>query len=869
MTLDEINSLISILEKNQHFKKMLDPNDTELEKIYEIATKYDEFYFQSVNNVDGIGKEKVSCDNAKDLENIVMDFFVSLDIPKSILIEVSQNIVVDEKQSRAKFQGGVIYLGPNDGTFDYVKTVIHEAAHSIKYYSQNKVSTDGLIAEVESKAIEDIFYKYLIEKDIKIIKDSNNGFRSLTQDDVRKQKLHEIEHDKIFIRRALEEYQLINVLRENMNQHGSYQFTQETFDKAIQMYGSEKINSIRFLKDNYLSNDSSFTYKDGYDVGNGKHLANEFRFIYARLITEYLDNTPYQDNFREYLVSSNVKTTDDMMTYFKINGLDDLVLNQITKYNLLKNDIQNLTGKKTSEELMLMNLNKNLNSDFTIEILKRNWNKYHNIHYIGNLIGEIYTLHMINKDGFGFQYYMSQIETLYSKYNDRQISPENFDLQKSKLISIVIANKMGIDINKPITHDDMSNVKKYFLQEYVQNGYVTHSFPEAYINSIISDGLIGLTSERKDKPNEILEIQDIFMNKGIVAPLGGYPYYEGSGIYFEHDFAKTFQHSVDSPEWFTWFTSSDHTTAYQSDINVSPYILRDEKYCRRNVEDLCQNADLSLEETKKVIDFYITTYNKYSSPKLNVALIPKSVLEKSDVSKVAPANMDLLSTITYVLKDGAKQYVEHQGNVCYKTIPADKFKVSVIPSASKYIKATQYLRESKEHLTDPKSNLNILENAENNKNKMSDIMQKKVATAKKIIEKKKKEFSQRSESEVQIANQLMNNALEDLNRRINSQKSNIKPISVKRGYGVKSTNFTKRSASEIQIAQQIKQRNMIIKQQKEQQKSMEKPKVKTLSKGSNSGNVGSSSGFANILILTLITGFIAGAIFMIIYNILK
>lgn len=90
-----------------------------------------------------------------------------------------------------------------------------------------------------------------------------------------------------------------------------------------------------------------------------------------------------------------------------------------------------------------------------------------------------------------------------------------------------------------------------------------------------------------------------------------------------------------------------------------------------------------------------------------------------------------------------------------------------------------------------------------------------------------------------------------------------------RGPEVKSVSFTKRSASEIQIAQQIKQRNMIIKQQKEQQKSMEKPKVKTLSKGSNSGNVGPSSGFANILTLTLITGFIAGAIFMIIYNILK
>lgn len=100
-------------------------------------------------------------------------------------------------------------------------------------------------------------------------------------------------------------------------------------------------------------------------------------------------------------------------------------------------------------------------------------------------------------------------------------------------------------------------------------------------------------------------------------------------------------------------------------------------------------------------------------------------------------------------------------------------------------------------------------------------------------------------------------------------QENVSQTKIIRAPEVKSVSFTKRSASEIQIAQQIKQRNMIIKQQKEQQKSMEKPKVKTLSKGSNSGNVGSSSGFANILTLTLITGFIAGAIFMIIYNILK
>ena len=30
--------------------------------------------------------------------------------------------------------------------------------------------------------------------------------------------------------------------------------------------------------------------------------------------------------------------------------------------------------------------------------------------------------------------------------------------------------------------------------------------------------------------------------------------------------------------------------------------------------------------------------------------------------------MDLLSTISYVLKDGAKQYTEHNGNVHFETI---------------------------------------------------------------------------------------------------------------------------------------------------------------------------------------------------------
>ena len=124
-----------------------------------------------------------------------------------------------------------------------------------------------------------------------------------------------------------------------------------------------------------------------------------------------------------------------------------------------------------------------------------------------------------------------------------------------------------------------------------------------------------MTNDRTKNSHEIEEIQNMFVSKGVVTPMGGYPYYGGNGIYYEHDFTKMFWHVIDSPEWFCWFTSSDHSTAYHKDIEVSPYILRSENDCRINVEDLCRNAGLNIDETKKVLDFYHNYYNKFSSPK--------------------------------------------------------------------------------------------------------------------------------------------------------------------------------------------------------------------------------------------------------------
>ena len=74
--------------------------------------------------------------------------------------------------------------------------------------------------------------------------------------------------------------------------------------------------------------------------------------------------------------------------------------------------------------------------------------------------------------------------------------------------------------------------------------------------------------------------------------------------------------------------------------------------------------------------------------------------------------------------------------------------------------------------------------------------------------------------------------------------------------------FARRSQSEIQIANQIKQKNKIIKQKKEQKRQMNKPKVKTLTSSAQ------SKGFANTLVLSLIASFVVGALFMVVYMII-
>jgi len=80
--------------------------------------------------------------------------------------------------------------------------------------------------------------------------------------------------------------------------------------------------------------------------------------------------------------------------------------------------------------------------------------------------------------------------------------------------------------------------------------------------------------------------------------------------------------------------------------------------------------------------------------------------------------------------------------------------------------------------------------------------------------------------------------------------------------------FTQRTQAEIQIASQIRQKNKLIKQQKNQKRQIDKPKTLVRTKPSNPATV-PSKGFIDVITLSLIISFVVGAISMLTYFIIS
>ena len=105
--------------------------------------------------------------------------------------------------------------------------------------------------------------------------------------------------------------------------------------------------------------------------------------------------------------------------------------------------------------------------------------------------------------------------------------------------------------------------------------------------------------------------------------------------------------------------------------------------------------------------------------------------------------------------------------------------------------------------------------------------------------------------------------IEQPNETLQSVKDEKSSEDLQLSNNKKLKSFSQRSQIEQEIYQQIKQKNQEIKQQKKQ---LNKPKVKVLSAQENISN--NNKGYTNVILLSIIVSFVCGTLFMIVYMII-
>ena len=370
-------------------------------------------------------------------------------------------------------------------------------------------------------------------------------------------------------------------------------------------------------------------------------------------------------------------------------------------------------------DVMIKNIEKNLLSNKLEKTIKKFWDKTNSLYVASIFIGEVFTYFFINKDYDDFNNYLDDMFTLYNetidfkKYNYTQLKntyknisnvfdevildTEDFKIKRAKIICKSIAKRLGINKNiDELTKEEKIKIKDDFIFNYVTDGFVIHSFHSALLNSIKEKGLS--SGERIWDDSEIMGLGNIFFEKGAYGALGGYNYYNGQGLYFEHNYRKLYSHAIYSPEWFNFFTSSNHLTGFP-DIDRAPFILKNYDACKQNVLDLCNNVGI---KDNLQIDSIIKIFNKYfkmfESKNIMVALIPKRVVKKDTVNQEVLNNKNLLETIIYLIDDINNEYKEHFGNVWNGNIPSNKFYIVNLPILEKFITIDNFIRETKDEL---------------------------------------------------------------------------------------------------------------------------------------------------------------------------
>lgn len=340
MTLESLNDFIEELVNNGDFNDMLTGKVRLLDdRIVQLLNNqllnqyapYDKRYnFKSLKNL------RIEIQN-DDYKNFIVDFYTKIDVSGTLVNSILQNKLIIQQNENFRAvttQDGMIKIKEFDKSLGWLVALIHEMAHAISKI--NSPGSEPLFAEVEAKVTEIAFYRYLIDNKINIIKEANNVPRPLTSLEVEEQKFLEMSGEREILRRYVWESAVVNELRSNLRHHGTYTFTPLQFSSFTALEKQKILATIPILKDNYFGRPNRID-ENGYNrLDNGCHLANEYRFVVARLFTEYAYDKPdILDKVGNYLLSGEFKSSSFLQKFFGFQYIDELVKAEISNYQKL------------------------------------------------------------------------------------------------------------------------------------------------------------------------------------------------------------------------------------------------------------------------------------------------------------------------------------------------------------------------------------------------------------------------------------------------------------------------------------------------------------------------------------------------------
>lgn len=327
---------------------------------------------------------------------------------------------------------------------------------------------------------------------------------------------------------------------------------------------------------------------------------------------------------------------------------------------------------------------------------------------VSNAIGEIFMYCIVhqgktNIDGDKAYEYAKKMD---EEFFECAMSGERLEDKRAEAIKESIATELGIDSSKgEISKEEDQQIKDYFLKNYVENGFVMHSFSGGLEESIRQNGLS--PTKRVWDNNEINKIAKIFENKNVLSPLGAYSHYPKGNIYVEHNATLVYGHAIAAPEWFKRFTSANHN-GNSFKLEKNPYYTRNYEGSKQNVSDLCENASLNSEETEQVMDMFEKTWELLGTDKMCIALIPKKAISKVNIEDATYENRNALETISDVITDRREQFTEYSKNALTAEIPPENMLIMELPRSKDIFKEVQFDRETKEELYDPKDVISLI-----------------------------------------------------------------------------------------------------------------------------------------------------------------